>query len=88
VPRGEVLALARIDRDRELVAIAFVREVIDQLRHEGDRNVVDGGELDILERTQRGALARSTQPRDDHDLHDLLDRVREMTIVRLAIVLA
>jgi hypothetical protein len=69
LPLGEVVALACVDRDRELVAIVLVREVIDHLRDERHRDVVDAVELDVLQRAQCGALARPRQPGDDHDLH-------------------
>ena len=47
---GERTALARIDRDRELVAISLVREVLDHRGHERHGNVVHARELDVLER--------------------------------------
>ena len=75
VPRRQVLALASIDRDRELVAVTLVGEVIDHLRHERHRDVVDARELDVLERTQRRALPCSRQSGDDDDLHRSLHRV-------------
>jgi hypothetical protein len=68
-PRRQVLALARVDRDRELVAVTLVREVIDHLHDERHRDVVDARELDVLERAQRRALTGAGQSRDDHDLH-------------------
>ena len=50
VPRAEVAALPRVDRDRELVAVAVVGQVVDQLPDQRDRDVVDAEELDVLER--------------------------------------
>src|SRR5262249_15896304 len=47
LPRGERLALARLDRDRQLVPITLVREVIHHLRHERHGDVVDARELDV-----------------------------------------